>query len=72
MCDQIIICLLYFIKQEKQRGKVKERLDKCVKEKLLDFCDVLNIPVIKSAAKKACISNGSLSTVSSTAANFIT
>ncbi|KAK4351117.1 hypothetical protein RND71_030430 [Anisodus tanguticus] len=38
--------------EEKQRGKTKEKLDKCVKEKLLDFCDVLNIPVSRSAAKK--------------------
>ncbi|XP_073018161.1 DEK domain-containing chromatin-associated protein 1-like isoform X1 [Primulina eburnea] len=38
--------------QEKQRAKVKEKLDKCVKEKLLDFCDVLNIPVNKATVKK--------------------
>ncbi|XP_047342104.1 DEK domain-containing chromatin-associated protein 1-like [Impatiens glandulifera] len=38
--------------EEKQKGKVKERLDKCVKEKLLDFCDVLNIPINKTSAKK--------------------
>lgn len=42
--------------EEKQRAKVKERLDKCVKEKLLDFCDVLNIPKDKSTAKKEEIS----------------
>lgn len=36
----------------KQRAKVKEKLDKCVKEKLLDFCDVLNIPVNKATVKK--------------------
>ncbi|KAK2984702.1 hypothetical protein RJ640_014039 [Escallonia rubra] len=29
--------------EEKQRAKVKEKLDKCIKEKLLDFCDLLNI-----------------------------
>ncbi|XP_073525551.1 uncharacterized protein [Phyllobates terribilis] len=38
--------------EEKQRAKVKEKIDKCVKEKLLDFCDVLNIPVNKSSSKK--------------------
>ncbi|XP_073296721.1 DEK domain-containing chromatin-associated protein 1-like isoform X2 [Primulina huaijiensis] len=38
--------------EEKQRAKVKEKLDKCVKEKLLDFCDVLNIPVNKATIKK--------------------
>ncbi|KAH6799215.1 hypothetical protein C2S51_035699 [Perilla frutescens var. frutescens] len=36
----------------KQRAKVKEKLDKCVKEKMLDFCDVLNIPVNKATVKK--------------------
>ncbi|XP_015164278.1 protein DEK-like isoform X3 [Solanum tuberosum] len=38
--------------QERQRVKIKEKLDKCVKEKLLFFCDILNIPVSKSATKK--------------------
>ncbi|XP_055830663.1 DEK domain-containing chromatin-associated protein 1-like isoform X2 [Solanum dulcamara] len=38
--------------EEKQRAKIKEKLDKCVKEKLLFFCDILNIPVSRSAAKK--------------------
>jgi protein DEK len=37
---------------EKQRGKVKEKLDKCIKEKLVDFCDVLNIPINKTNSKK--------------------
>lgn len=36
----------------KQRAKFKEKLDKCVKEKMLDFCDVLNIPVNKATIKK--------------------
>jgi len=31
---------------------MKEKLDKCVKEKLLDFCDVLNIPINKAVIKK--------------------
>ncbi|KAI6675525.1 hypothetical protein NL676_003431 [Syzygium grande] len=38
--------------QEKQRAKVKEKLDKCVKDKLIDFCDVLNIPINRAAVKK--------------------
>ncbi|KAK7318300.1 hypothetical protein RJT34_02999 [Clitoria ternatea] len=38
--------------EEKQRAKIKERIDKCVKEKLVDFCDVLNIPINKSSMKK--------------------
>eukprot|EP00268_Persea_americana_P017905 TRINITY_DN1874_c0_g1_i2.p1 TRINITY_DN1874_c0_g1~~TRINITY_DN1874_c0_g1_i2.p1 ORF type:complete len:767 (-),score=281.32 TRINITY_DN1874_c0_g1_i2:358-2658(-) len=38
--------------EEKQRAKVKEKLDKCVKDKLLEFCDVLDIPVVKTAARK--------------------
>ncbi|KAA8540663.1 hypothetical protein F0562_024418 [Nyssa sinensis] len=38
--------------QEKKRAKVKEKLDKCVKEKLLDFCDVLNIPINKATLKE--------------------
>ncbi|CAH9119537.1 unnamed protein product [Cuscuta epithymum] len=37
---------------EKQKGKVRDRLDKCVKEKLLDFCDILNVTSIKSSSKK--------------------
>lgn len=31
---------------------MKEKLDKCVKEKLMDFCDVLNIPISRSGVKK--------------------
>ncbi|KAL9294323.1 hypothetical protein AtEden1_Chr3g0204131 [Arabidopsis thaliana] len=38
--------------EEKQRAKAKEKLDKCIKEKLIDFCDVLDIPVNKSTVKK--------------------
>lgn len=40
--------------QEKQRAKTKEKIDKCVKEKLLDFCDLLDIPVSKATIKKVC------------------
>ncbi|KAL6494393.1 hypothetical protein OROGR_031193 [Orobanche gracilis] len=38
--------------EEKQTAKVKEKIDKCTKEKLLDFCDVLNISVNKASIKK--------------------
>ncbi|KAK9120152.1 hypothetical protein Scep_018245 [Stephania cephalantha] len=38
--------------EEKQRAKTKEKIDKCVKEKLLDFCDLLDIPVSKATTKK--------------------
>lgn len=34
--------------------KVKEKFDKYVKEKLLEFCDVLDIPVTKATIKKVC------------------
>ncbi|QCD96825.1 protein DEK-like [Vigna unguiculata] len=38
--------------EDKQRAKIKERIDKFVKEKLLYFCDVLNIQINKANAKK--------------------
>ncbi|CAJ1937530.1 unnamed protein product [Sphenostylis stenocarpa] len=38
--------------EEKQRAKTRERIDKCVKEKLVDFCNVLNIPINKTSMKK--------------------
>nr|VDD27356.1 unnamed protein product [Brassica oleracea] len=38
--------------EEKQRGRVKEKLDKCIKEKLIFFCDVLDIPINRSHIKK--------------------
>lgn len=38
--------------QEKQKIKMKEKLDKCVKEKLLGFCDVLDIPIAKADTTK--------------------
>lgn len=43
---------MYLLQEDKQRAKVKEKLDKCVKDKLMDFCDVLNIPISKSTVKK--------------------
>ncbi|KAI8553007.1 hypothetical protein RHMOL_Rhmol06G0311800 [Rhododendron molle] len=39
--------------EEKQKIKMKEKLDKCVKEKLLGFCDVLDIPIAKADTVKA-------------------
>ncbi|KAJ4976019.1 hypothetical protein NE237_001125 [Protea cynaroides] len=38
--------------EEKQRMKLKEKFDKCFKEKLLEFCDVLDISVSKTATRK--------------------
>lgn len=40
--------------QEKQKMKVKEKLEKCMKEKLLELCDILDIPVAKATSKKVC------------------
>lgn len=42
--------------QDKQKTKVKEKLDKCVKDSLLDFCDLFDIPILKakSNARKVC------------------
>ena len=34
--------------------KVKEKFDKCNKEKLLEFCDLLDIPVAKATTRKVC------------------
>ena len=31
---------------------MKQKLDKCVKERLMDFCNVLNIPTCRSCIKK--------------------
>ncbi|XP_073268784.1 DEK domain-containing chromatin-associated protein 3 isoform X1 [Populus alba] len=36
----------------KEKSKVKEKFDKCNKEKLLEFCDVLDIPITKVTTKK--------------------
>ncbi|KAL9262893.1 DEK domain-containing chromatin-associated protein 3-like protein [Drosera capensis] len=38
--------------EEKQRLKVKEKLDKCVKEKLVELCDILDIPISRATSKK--------------------
>ncbi|EOA23939.1 hypothetical protein CARUB_v10017156mg [Capsella rubella] len=38
--------------EEKLRARTKEKLEKCIKEKLIDFCDVLDIPINKSNVKK--------------------
>lgn len=40
--------------QDKQKIKVKEKIDKCVKEKLLEFCDLLDLPITKATTKKVC------------------
>ncbi|KAG2301042.1 hypothetical protein Bca52824_029693 [Brassica carinata] len=46
--------------EEKLRGRVKEKLDKCIKEKLIFFCDVLDIPINRSNTKKVSINKMSL------------
>uniref|UniRef100_A0A0E0JSZ6 DEK-C domain-containing protein n=1 Tax=Oryza punctata TaxID=4537 RepID=A0A0E0JSZ6_ORYPU len=38
--------------QEKQRTRIKEKLDKFNKEKLLDFCEILDIHVSRATTKK--------------------
>ncbi|KAG8636944.1 ABC transporter F family member 4 isoform X2 [Manihot esculenta] len=38
--------------EEKPKMRVKEKFDKCNKEKLLEFCDLLDIPVAKATTKK--------------------
>ncbi|KAF3514338.1 hypothetical protein F2Q69_00005523 [Brassica cretica] len=38
--------------EEKQRARTKEKIEKCIKDKLIDFCDVLDIPINKSNVKK--------------------
>ncbi|KAF8112539.1 hypothetical protein N665_0063s0025 [Sinapis alba] len=38
--------------EEKQRARVKEKLDKCIKDKLVFFCDVLDILINRSSIKK--------------------
>ncbi|WMV48736.1 hypothetical protein MTR67_042121 [Solanum verrucosum] len=44
--------LVWHENEEKQKMKVKEKLDKCVKEKLLELCDVLDIPVDEDTSRK--------------------
>ncbi|KAI0503529.1 hypothetical protein KFK09_014463 [Dendrobium nobile] len=38
--------------EEKQRAKTKEKLDKCVKETLLEMCDLFDLTVSKTNTKK--------------------
>ena len=52
MCLKTILIGFVTSYQEKQKAKVREKLDKCVKEKLMDFCDVLNITINRSVVKK--------------------
>lgn len=42
-----------YMQLEKQKLKVKEKLDKFTKEKLFEFCDIMNLQVYKSSLKKA-------------------
>ncbi|CAI8587020.1 unnamed protein product [Vicia faba] len=43
---------VWYENEEKQMIKVKEKFDKCNKEKLLDICDVLDIQVAKANTRK--------------------
>ncbi|XP_042757652.1 probable 1-acylglycerol-3-phosphate O-acyltransferase [Lactuca sativa] len=45
---------------EKQKVKVKEKLDKHNKEKLLEFCDLFDMPIVKTSAKKPHVTNNEL------------
>ncbi|KMZ67006.1 Protein DEK [Zostera marina] len=38
--------------KEKEKSKLNDKLDRCVKDKLLDFCDVLDISVARATTKK--------------------
>uniref|UniRef100_A0A162ADV4 DEK-C domain-containing protein n=1 Tax=Daucus carota subsp. sativus TaxID=79200 RepID=A0A162ADV4_DAUCS len=38
--------------KDKQKLKIKEKLDKCVKEKLLEFCDLFDLPLTRATSKK--------------------
>ncbi|KAL8215697.1 hypothetical protein R6Q57_022534 [Mikania cordata] len=38
--------------EEKHKTKVHEKLDKLKKEQLFEFCDLLEVPIIKTTAKK--------------------
>ncbi|KAG9143217.1 hypothetical protein Leryth_010143, partial [Lithospermum erythrorhizon] len=38
--------------EEKQKVKLKEKFDKCVRGKLLEFCNILDIPGVKTTSKK--------------------
>ncbi|OAY84209.1 Protein DEK [Ananas comosus] len=42
--------------EEKQKARLKEKLEKCNKERLLDFCELLDIHVNKATTKKEEIS----------------
>jgi protein DEK len=52
VADLIFIAIFFPLLQEKQMIKVKEKLDKCNKEKLSEFCDVLDIPIAKATTRK--------------------
>ncbi|XP_038983509.1 DNA ligase 1-like [Phoenix dactylifera] len=38
--------------EEKQKTKVKDKLDKCVKDTLVDLCDLFDLPVSKTNTRK--------------------
>lgn len=55
ICPCIVIYFSIDTCQEKAKDKVKEKLDKCNKEKLLEFCDLFDISVGKATRKKKVI-----------------
>ncbi|KAL0397222.1 UNVERIFIED_CONTAM: hypothetical protein Scaly_0170600 [Sesamum calycinum] len=50
--NEMMIIVLDIFSRTRRGLKLKEKIDKCVKEKLLDFCDVLDISVNKATIKK--------------------
>ncbi|PKA55259.1 omega-hydroxypalmitate O-feruloyl transferase [Apostasia shenzhenica] len=48
--------LVYSEDEEKHRSRVKEKLNKCNKDRLLEFCDLLDIYTLKVTTKKEEIS----------------
>ena len=45
--------LFFFVAiQEKEKAKIKEKLDKCVKESLLQLSDLLDLGIHKTGTKK--------------------
>lgn len=56
ICSEFHVLLVMFVLpimfQGKHRNRIKEKLDKFNKEKLLDFCEILDIYVPKATTKK--------------------
>lgn len=48
--NMMLLIDAYFL-QDKERRKLKEKLDNCVKKYLFDFCELLDIPISKESKK---------------------